>query len=584
MSALRSADTSRPAREERAPRPTIWDAHGASVVTLVTLAAFATAVGLLIYLGRGLWFFSDEWAFLLNRRELTLAAVMRPHNEHWVALPVLLYRGLFAVGGLTNYWPYYLTALTFHTAATVAGWLVLRRFGMPPLPALLAGLSLLLMGKASTQLFNAFQIGWTIPILLFLVVLVLLDRTEPTSRRDRWASACLALAMPFAGISISLVAGTAAALVIRRQLRRALLVTGPALASYALWRAIWGVSPPITLETLIRVPGFIGYGLATAVSGFTGLPMAAAGVLLALFGLAVTVRAVRGGLPLPAWASLFALLAFLGIAGIARVPQFGITQARASHYLYLDLLLLLIVLAALLKPLWPAAGTTVPAAGTTMVEVATAVFAACLVVNVFALRDATREHRALKGESAVRIVAANTLLEKGIPHVRDAQPDPDWAPDVTAGKLSALQADGIPMSYRGRVQSTDAVLRDERLRLQHAFLHGPGRTAAVRLVAGSAQVAPARDGCATIRAGSGDVLGLEATQGQLQIDPKADTVVHVGRSERPAAFFGVRLQKATVRHLELALPARPDTGGLLLLSFPDEVELELCAQTFIDAR
>lgn len=38
-------------------------------------------------------------------------------------------RGLFAVGGLTNYWPYYLTALAFHTAATVAGWLVLRRFG-----------------------------------------------------------------------------------------------------------------------------------------------------------------------------------------------------------------------------------------------------------------------------------------------------------------------------------------------------------------------------------------------------------------------------------------------------------------------
>lgn len=51
---------------------------------------------------------------------------------------------------------------------------------------------------------------------------------------------------------------------------------------------------------------------------------------------------------------------------------------------------------------------------------------------------------------------------------------------------------------------------------------------------GPAQVVPARDGCATIRAGSGDVLGFEATQGQLQIDPKADTVIHVGRGERPA--------------------------------------------------
>lgn len=67
----------------------------ARATTAAFAVAFAAGVGLLVLLGRGLWFFTDEWEFLLNRRELALAPLVAPHNEHWVSLPILIYRGLF---------------------------------------------------------------------------------------------------------------------------------------------------------------------------------------------------------------------------------------------------------------------------------------------------------------------------------------------------------------------------------------------------------------------------------------------------------------------------------------------------------
>ncbi len=536
----------------------------------MTVAGFVAGVGLLVYLGRGLWFLTDEWAFLLDRRELTLANVMRPHNEHFVAFTVLLYRGLFYLGGLTDYWPYYLTSLAFHTGASVAGWIVLRRLDVPPLPALLAGLSLLLMGAASEQLFNAFQLGWTAPLLLFLTALLLLDRDTPN---DLGAAACLLLAMPFGGIGLALSVGAAAALILRRQFRRALLVSGPAVALYLAWQSVWGGSPPISAQALIRVPGYIAYGSASAVAGFTGLPVAVSGVLLALVAVAVAVRAVREGIPLMGWAALFALVAFLGSAGIARVAVWGIQQSSASRYLYLDALLLLVVLAALMRPLW-SRGVSVTAA---------LVLGACLVVNVFTLRGQWRETVGIKGESAVRILAADELLTAGIPHVGAAQPDPLWALDVTADELAELREEGIPLAYDGPVQLTDVIRDEQRLRLQTALTPEPGRTADLRLLAGPAQVSAGAGGCVNVLADPGTALELEATPGIFAVKSAGDTVVHVRRSDH-AVFFQIALEEGSERHLALAVPMRPETGGLLTLGFPVPTELALCPRTFTDAR
>lgn len=542
----------------------------------LTLVALGAGVALLLYLGRGLWFFTDEWNFLLNRRELTLYHVMRPHNEHWVAFPALLYRGLLALGGLHTYWPYYLTGVAFHTAATVAGWAVLRRLGVPHLVAAPAALSLLLMGAASEQLFNAFQLGWTAPIALFCGALLLLERPVPRARHVTGASACLALAMPFGGVGLALAVGMAAGLVLRRRFRTAVLVAGPALACYLLWRLVWGVSPPLEPQAFPLIPAYVAYGVTASVAGFTGLPLVLAAALLAVLAVWLVVAALRTPLPLTAWAASCSLLAFFASAGLARALASGVRQAGSSRYLYLGVLLLLLATAAASRPLWRSRTAVLVAAG---------LVAACLVVNVVTLRDEARAVRALKGASAMRILAADALLTQGIPHVPQAQPDPLYAPDVTAQELHELRQDGLRLDYQGPAEPSDLITREERLRLQVALTAPPEKpTADVRLVAGQADVVPSGEGCADLRVLSGTTLELAASAGSLRVDPLADTVVHIRRTGGEDEFFQIGLYEDDERGVELAVPAQEGEGGTLSLSFPVDGALELCARDLRDAR
>src|SRR5674536_224799 len=65
----------------------------------VHLLTLVVAFGALGWLGRPLWFFGDEWEFLVNR-----GGFHRPHlglwdphaHTHWSTSPILIYRALFA--------------------------------------------------------------------------------------------------------------------------------------------------------------------------------------------------------------------------------------------------------------------------------------------------------------------------------------------------------------------------------------------------------------------------------------------------------------------------------------------------------
>ena len=52
------------------------------------------------------WFIADEWAFLADRDGGDLGDLLRPQNEHWSTIPILVYRGLWHVVGLRSYVPY----------------------------------------------------------------------------------------------------------------------------------------------------------------------------------------------------------------------------------------------------------------------------------------------------------------------------------------------------------------------------------------------------------------------------------------------------------------------------------------------
>src|SRR6187402_3897076 len=76
---------------------------------LVTLGALV----LLVWLGRDMTFYHDEFAFLLLR-DLSLQGIFAPHNEHLSATLVILYRTLVETVGTVSYWPYLAVTFALH--------------------------------------------------------------------------------------------------------------------------------------------------------------------------------------------------------------------------------------------------------------------------------------------------------------------------------------------------------------------------------------------------------------------------------------------------------------------------------------
>ena len=66
----------------------------------------AGALVLWMVLGRSQWFLLDEWDFLAARKAGDLGDLFRPHNEHWITVPILLVPRLYWPFGLRTYFPY----------------------------------------------------------------------------------------------------------------------------------------------------------------------------------------------------------------------------------------------------------------------------------------------------------------------------------------------------------------------------------------------------------------------------------------------------------------------------------------------
>ena len=79
----------------------------APIVVFAVLAALAAI--LILLAGRGTIFFFDEWNFVLDRRGWSASTLLDPHEGHLVLVPVLIYKALFGIVGLSPYWPYRVT-------------------------------------------------------------------------------------------------------------------------------------------------------------------------------------------------------------------------------------------------------------------------------------------------------------------------------------------------------------------------------------------------------------------------------------------------------------------------------------------
>ena len=108
----------------------------------------------LVYLGLGMTFFADEWAFIESRALADPGTWWAPHNEHWTTLAILVYRALVETVGIGSYVPYLVVVALLHVAVSALCYLLLER-SSGPLFALAGSAIVLVFGSGFENLIGA---------------------------------------------------------------------------------------------------------------------------------------------------------------------------------------------------------------------------------------------------------------------------------------------------------------------------------------------------------------------------------------------------------------------------------------------
>ncbi|MBA2631099.1 MAG: hypothetical protein H0U84_08800, partial [Thermoleophilaceae bacterium] len=288
------------------------------VIALVL--AMAAAAALLLYLTRGFTFFYDEWNFLINRQAFTADALLKPHNEHNVAVTVLLFKGAWELAGLGQYWVFRVLVVGLHLLCAGVLYVYARR-RVGPVLALAPAVVLLFLGTAWEIILWPFEIQFMIPVTAGMGMLLFLERRDP--RSDLAASGLLLLAFASGSLGIPMAAGAAVEILFGGdRLRRVLRVLAVPVGLYLVWlsqydpfRARFG--------TYGSVPQFVWDQLGSAIAALAGfafssarMPALVAGAALALL---VAVAFIRGAVDRGRMAAIVTMaLAYWGALALYR--------------------------------------------------------------------------------------------------------------------------------------------------------------------------------------------------------------------------------------------------------------------------
>ncbi|MDP1805020.1 MAG: hypothetical protein Q8K72_07635, partial [Acidimicrobiales bacterium] len=249
---------------------------------------------LLFHYGTYHWFHRDEWAFLTDSEAGGGAWLRYTHEPfagaHWVAVPRLIYQGLWHAVGMTSYKPYQLVVVVLHLMVVVLVHKVMRRAGVRPWLAVAAASVLVINGPGATTTTWAFQMTVVGSLAFGLAQVVLADHQGPIGRRDALGLACGLVAITSSGVGVTTTGAVVVAALLRRRWKPALLHGGPLALVYGLWVALAGAQT----------------------SGLGGRPSAGLVVEWVRESAIGTLVSV-GRWPLAAWLLLVVLVAGLGI-------------------------------------------------------------------------------------------------------------------------------------------------------------------------------------------------------------------------------------------------------------------------------
>jgi hypothetical protein len=349
---------------------------------LVVIAAFV-AVAVLVWLGLGLTFFADEWGIIADRA-VTPEDLVRPFNEHWLAVTIVVYRALLAVVGMDTYVPYLALLAILHATVAVLVYALVRR---RTLPWVAVGITVvvLLFGSGFENLFWGVQIGFVGATALGLGALLLLDDvpTLPGPGRVAAATGLLVIAVMTSGYGLFMLGLVGLDVLLDPRRRKWIVPLLIPAAVYGVWYVTLGRSGiatygnPFTPETLVALPRFIVDGMATAFGSALGGGAALGRIVLVALAVWIGYLAARRrSIPRRAIACLLAIAAEYAIVGIVRA-QLEVDASLYTRYAYLSGILALIAIASILGRPW------IPAARRPLVvAVGVVVLAFSLIWNV----------------------------------------------------------------------------------------------------------------------------------------------------------------------------------------------------------
>lgn len=309
---------------------------------LVLALAMLGATALILYLTRGFTFYYDEWNFIVNRQAFTLDALLYPHNEHNVLVPVLVFKGLWELVGLGNYWAFRGVVVVFHLLCVGLVYVIARR-RVGPVPALAPAILLLFLGTAWEVILWPFEIQFLIPAAAGVGALLALERRD---LRGDFAAGGLLLVSFFSGsLGIPVAAGASVEILFGSgRVTRLLRVVALPSALYALWLQHYD---PYRHQygSLSSVPKFALEQLGASIAAIGGLHYRSIRVLALVLALALTALVVERFVRRRADPGRLAALATMALAywGALALYRPWVAQQQPSRYLYAGAVFVLLI-------------------------------------------------------------------------------------------------------------------------------------------------------------------------------------------------------------------------------------------------
>ena len=310
------------------------------LVGVVALFSFALS----LWINRNTWFLGDDFAMLTNRYFAAAdgdwsLALLSPHNDHLLVLPVLVFIGLGKMFGLDNHLVYMLPAIFMHIAILFAVAIILKKRCASTLTALSAVCCVAFMSAGYEVLMMATNMAHVAPIFLGLYQLILVDHEGSISRRDIAATMLGVIAVLCAGTSIPLIVMIALYLTLQRQFKRAILIAAPPATLWLLWFAKYGslnhgVKGDTQYETFSKMGQIAQYvinGIHGSLEAITHISGSSTFIVILCF-LGLYKKSIKSPPILMPFCMAVGAVLFYFITGFSRVT-FG--EPTSSRYVYL---------------------------------------------------------------------------------------------------------------------------------------------------------------------------------------------------------------------------------------------------------